>query len=205
MLKISAVSFKRCAKVLFKAKFKLCVCIIKLKLKITVSNNNSDASHCKLTWSKCRKSVSAAVKFCIIVKKKVNLKSSKKDVLNESLTLTDWEVLELFTTKCKYTYNESFLFSTSSAFALFFKKFAEFVFFFSVKCSASAKSAFEFRDRFFSLLKLDSVSDSDQLICKCKHHNELSSHMINECRMKHKINQIIKKKWRWVVKHLFKD
>ena len=29
--------------------------------------------------------------------------------------------------------------------------------------------------------------------------------MINECKTKCKMNQTIKKKWRWVVKHLFKD
>ena len=49
VLKMSAVSIKRCVKVSFKMKFKLCVCIIKLKLKITVSNNDSNASHCKFT------------------------------------------------------------------------------------------------------------------------------------------------------------
>ena len=70
-------------------KFKLCVHIIKSKSKITVSDDDSDISHCKLTWSKCREFVFTAVKLCTVVKKKVNSKLSKKDVLNESLTLTD--------------------------------------------------------------------------------------------------------------------
>ena len=192
MLKISAVSFKRCVKVLFKVKFKLCVCIIKLKFKITVSNNNFNAPHCKLTWSKCRESVSAAVKSHIVVEKKVNLKSSKKDVSNESLISVDWEVLKLFLNKCNYTCDESLLFSISSALALF-KKSAEFVFSSSVECFTSVKLTFKFRDEFFSLLKSDSADDSDQLICKCKHHNELLLCMINKYRMKCKINQTVKK------------
>ena len=79
------------------------------------------------------------------------------------------------------------------------------MFSFSVKYSASVKSAFEFRDKFFLLLKSDSADDSDQSVCKCKHHNELLSHMINECRMKCKMNQTVKKEWKQIVKHLFKD
>ena len=202
---MSAVLFKKHTKILIKLKFKLCVCIIKLKFKVTASDDDFNAPHCKLTWSKCRESVSAAVKFCIIIKKKVNLKPSKKDVLNESSISADWEVLELFLTKCKYTHNEPLLSDTSSALALFFKKSAEFVFSSSVEHSASVKSAFEFRDEFFSLLKSDSVSNSDQLTHKCKHHNELLSHMTNKCRTKCKMNQTVKKKQRQIIKHLFKD
>ena len=149
--------------------------------------------------------MSAAVKFCIVIKKKVNLKSLKRDVLNESLISVDWEVLELFFNKCKYTYNESFLFSVSSALISFFKKSAEFLFSSSVKCSVSAKSVFKFRDDFFSLSKFDSTDDSDQLTHKCKHHNKLLLHIINKCRTKHKMNQTVKKEQRWVIKHLFKD
>ena len=64
---------------------------------------------------------------------------------------------------------------------------------------------FEFRGEFFSLLKSDSVSSSDQSVCKCKYNNKLSSHMTNKCKIKQKINQIIKKKQRQIIKHLFKE
>ena len=149
--------------------------------------------------------MSAAVKSHIIIEKKVNLKSLKKNISNESLISADWGVLKLFLTKCKYTYNESFLFSALSALTLFFKKSAEFVFSSSVECFISVKSVFKFKDGFFSLLKLNSVSDLNQLICKCKCHNELLLHIINKCRIKCKMNQTIKKKQRWVIKHLFED
>ena len=122
----------------------------------------------------------------------------------QSLTLIDWEVLELFLNKYKYTYNESLSSDISSALTLFFKKFTEFIFSSSVEYSVFVKSVFKFKDRFFSLLKLNSADDSDQSVCKCRCHNELSLHMINKCRIKCKMNQIIKKKWKQIVKHLFK-
>ena len=67
-----------------------------------MSDDNSDAPHCKLTWSKCREPVSAVFKPHTVVEKKINIKHSKKDVLNESLISADWEVLRLFLNKCKY-------------------------------------------------------------------------------------------------------
>ena len=74
----------------------------------------------------------------------------------------------------------------------------------SVKCSTSAKSAFRFRDEFFSLSKFNSADSSDQSVCKCKHNNELLLHIINKCRTKCKMNQIVKKKQRQIIKCLFK-
>ena len=105
-----------------------------------------------------------------------------------NLELASCEVLKLFLNKCKYTYNKSLLFSVSSVFTSFIKKSAEFLFSSSVEYSASAKSAFKFKDRFLSLLKLNSADSADQLICKCKYNDELSSHMINKCRTKCKMN-----------------
>ena len=75
----------------------------------------------------------------------------------------------------------------------------------SVEYFTLIKSVFEFRDRFFSLLKSDSADNSDQLIYKCKCHNKLLLHMINKCKTKCKMNQTVKKEQRWVIKHLFKD